>query len=224
MLKNLLFLGLVTTSLAPYASADISFAGVFDNDDQFKLITFTAGVNPVTLQTWSYAGGMDIMGNLISAGGFAPVVTIYDATGGVGPSDPFVDQQTGGAGCPTVAADPSTGSCLDVLLPETTLTPGDTYLVVITQSGNTANGATYGDGFSEDGQGNYTPSFYGCSASAFCDPTDPLDARTGNWELDILGATSASEFSSAPEPSYGMPMLAAGLGALLWRRRRLAQS
>jgi hypothetical protein len=224
--KRLLWLALVAAILVPCASADaFSFSGTFNTDDDFKLITFVAGANPVTLQTWSYAGGLDAAGNLIAAGGLAPVVTIYDATSGIGPSDPLVDQQTGGAGCPTVALDPSTGGCLDVLLPETTLTPGDTYLVVLTQSGNNANGFTYGDGFGEAGQGNYTPLIYGCSAAAFCDPDNTLSVRTGNWELDIVGATSAdSGGSPVPEPSYGLPMLAAAVGGLLWRRLRPANS
>jgi hypothetical protein len=228
--KRLLWLGLVAVCLVPCASAAaFSFSGTFNTDDEFKLITFVAGANPVTLQTWSYAGGLDAAGNLIAAGGFAPVVTIYDATSGIGPSDPFVADQTSGAGCSTVAADPSSnGGCSDVLLPllpETTLTPGDTYLVVLTQSGNTRSGGTFGDGFLEDGQGNYTPLFYGCSAAAFCDPNDPLDVRTGNWELDIVGATSAdSGGSPVPEPSYGLPMLAAAAGGLLWRRLRQANA
>ena len=47
---------------------------------------------PVTLlRTWGYAGGTNINGSLISPGGFDPILSVFDATGGLLSSSALID-------------------------------------------------------------------------------------------------------------------------------------
>ena len=98
-----------------------------------------------------------------------------------------------------VATDPATGLALDSVLDMTTLSAGQTYFLVLTEVDNSAIGPTYGDGFSEQGNGNFTASMFPCGGSAFCDIG--FNQRNGDWAVDIDNATSASN-GSVPEPDY----------------------
>jgi hypothetical protein len=121
-----------------------------------------------------------------------------------------------------VAADPSTGNAFDSLLHLTTLA-GTTYVLVLSQSDNLANGPDFGGGFSQQGAGNFTASEFGCGGVSFCDASPAQ--RTGNWAVDIDGVGTARDLStsSVPEPGYVM-LLGAGIMCLvlLERRKRCA--
>ena len=126
----------------------------------------------MTLRTWGYAGtglGTNAAGATILAGGFDPVLTVYDAgTVGLGPLSPYVDSNNDGAG---VAIDLATGNAYDSLLTLAGLDPTHTYALVLSENDNLSPGypSTYGDGFSQTGQGNFTPVDFK-SAAAKPDP------------------------------------------------------
>ncbi len=205
------FLGCSLLALASsFASAsDFSFQGTFTADDNVQLFTFTVGsTSTVTLQTWSYAGGVDAAGVTVPRGGFDPILALFDSTGAE------INQNDDGGD--NVPADPVTGQRYDTYL-QSTLTP-DTYTVSVMEYDNFANGPNLSDGFARAGQGDFTAEF-GCSAGIFCDVTG--DNRTGNWEFDVLGVDSASlpPGNVTPEPaSFGL--LIAGIGGLTILRKK----
>src|SRR5215467_15619437 len=55
---------------------NFSFVGVFSQDDQLEFFMFTAPSANVTVRTWGYAGGTNADGQLISAGGFDPILSV----------------------------------------------------------------------------------------------------------------------------------------------------
>jgi PEP-CTERM motif len=190
-----------------------SFAGVFNQDDHLEVFVFTAS-SDVIVRTWSYAGGTNAAGTQITAGGFDPMLSLFD---GPLPSSNLIASNDNGA---SVAVDLTTGNAFDSFIELTTLIPGNTYIAVLSQADNFANGPTYADGFHEQGNGNFTPGLFGCGAIAFCDATPA--ARNGTYAVDFIGVGSASDLANAtPEPGtlfvFGSGI--AGLG-LLRRRRR----
>lgn len=217
------FCVLLILSLGVASAGNFAFTGIFTQDDQHELFTFTAPSGSVTLRTYGYAGGTGALGNVIPAGGFDPVLTLFDSTGGllpgtlVGPSN---DNGAGlcGTGTATVGQDPATGNCFDSYMLLTGLLASDVYTLVLTQADNYANGPTYGDGFLEDGP-NFSAVF-GCGGTSFCDQSPAQ--RTGAWEVDITGVRTAADISAgAPEPSPIILLLTGCAGLLLLGRRRI---
>jgi len=194
------------------SAADFSFTGTFLQDDQLQYFQFTAPSSSVTLQTFSYAGGVNAAGTIIAPGGFDPVLSLFNATGGLVGSSPLTATNDDGSSVPI---DPVTGNAFDALLQINTLLAGDIYVLVLSQSGNFANGPTFGDGFSEQGSGNFTPAMFGCGGTSFCDASPAQ--RTGAWAVDILGVGAAS---SVPEPGSITLLTAAMAGLVLLRRRK----
>jgi hypothetical protein len=215
----------ICISAADLGAATFSFGGTFLIDDQHQNFVITAPSSLVTIHTFGYAGGTNANGQLIAQGGFDPVLSLFDSTGGLTLTSPLVAFTDTSAFCPN-GPDPSTGSCFDEELVLTTLLPGNSYTLVLTQSNNYPNGGFFGDGFSQDGNGNFTPGAFGCFANAFCDSNfgAPGQARTGNWALDILGVGNATGPSNVPEPG-GPWVPAAGFGGLfLLQVRRLRKA
>lgn len=200
-----------------YAS-DISFTGTFSSDDQLETFLFTAPSASFTAETWSYAGGTNANFQFIPSGGFDPVLSLFNATGGLVAGSVWVGTNNDGAG---VATDLSTSYAFDSLLAISTLQLGDTYALVLSEYDNLPYGTTYGDGFTRTGNGDFTPGVMGCGGTApFCD--EGLDQRDGNWAVDIDGVGSAEDITgggSAPEPGTVL-MLSAGLASLAMIRRR----
>jgi hypothetical protein len=199
-------------------AATFSFAGTFTHDDQLTVFLFTAPSASVTVRTWSYAGGTDAAGLPVVAGGFDPILSVFDATGGLTAGSLLLGANNDGVG---VAAD--LGNAFDSLLVIPGLSAGGTYAVVLSQNDNSANGPVFGSGFARDGQGNFTPNAFGCLGTSFCDVA--ANQRNGNWEVDILGVGSASIQGAAttPEPT-SILLSAAGIAGLALRRRRAARS
>jgi hypothetical protein len=213
------FLALSLCLLSSVAAAgNFSFTGTFVQDDDMQLFLFTAPSTNVMLRTWGYAGGINANGVGILPGGFDPVLSVFDATGGLLPTSPFVGSNNDGAG---VATDPATLGALDSLLVLTALTPGNTYVLVLTQNDNASSGPTFGDGFSHAGQGNFTAGEFAClTAAPFCDPTGAQ--RDGHWAVDITGVGSASVFpttTATPEPASTL-LLMTGIASMALLRRR----
>ena len=169
---------------------ELSYTGAFSQDDQMFQVDFSlASASAITVRTFSFAGGTDAAGQSISAGGFAPVVSLFDSAGNL---LVFDDGGVALDGCGPRAIDAATAFCLDADIEG--ILPAGTYTAVLTEWDNTPNGPTFSDGFVEQGQGNFT-------GGPFLLNAGPGFQRTGNWELDVPGIT-------APEPS---PTLCLGI-------------
>ncbi|NJM77512.1 MAG: hypothetical protein HC852_19180 [Acaryochloridaceae cyanobacterium RU_4_10] len=167
-------------------AADFSFRGNFPADDTVQFFNFTVNTgSDITLSSLSYAGGTQADGTVIPAGGFDPILSLFDASTGarIGQND---DDQS----VPRrVGTDPVTGQTYDTFL-QTFVNPGQ-YTVAVSQFDNFA-GENLSDPFPNAGQRNFTATF-GCSAGQFCDATG--DSRTNSWAFDILNVDLA-----APQP------------------------
>lgn len=200
------------------SAGTVSFTGTFSADDQLEIFLFTAPSASFFAETWSYAGGVNSAGETVPAGGFDPVLSLFDASGGLTASSPLVAENDDN---PAASVDPTTGNAFDSLLSISTLNPGGTYALVLSEYDNLPYGPTYGAGFSQSGQGNFTAAEFGCGGTApFCDVTPAQ--RTGGWAVDISGVSSAVDASASggvPEPGSIM-LLSVGLAGLTLLRRR----
>jgi len=123
-------------------AATFSFAGTFAQDDNVQLFNFeTESESDVTLRTYSFAGGTQADGNVVSPGGFDPILSLFDSTGALIANND--DDMDGGS------VDPVTGVAYDSFL-TTALAPGN-YTVALTQYDNFASGTDLSDGFLYDG-------------------------------------------------------------------------
>ncbi|MDE3167813.1 MAG: PEP-CTERM sorting domain-containing protein, partial [Acidobacteriota bacterium] len=170
-------------------------------------------------------GGTNAAGNTILAGGFDPILSLFDGTGGLTASSILLTQNDNGPQCPLgspacVNIDPATGSAFDSLLTLTGLNVGGTYDLVLSQGDNSANGPNYGAGFLEAGNGNFTASIYPCGGTSFCDSN--LAQRNGQWAVDIVGVGTAADITGGGVPEPGsLFLLGSGLAAAgLLRRKR----
>lgn len=205
------------------SAADFSFSGTFSQDDDVVIFDFMVGApSTVTLRSFSYAGGTQADRTVVAAGGFDPIVAVFDAAGVlIGDQDDANDDGN------VVPADPVTSDAFDVLL-DLMLAAGS-YSVAISQFENFAAGPNLSDGFDESGA-DFTSAF-GCAAGRFCD-FGGFD-RAPSFAFDILNVASAAVgdgttggvetggggMSVIPLPAAGwLAMLAlGGLGAM--RRR-----
>lgn len=188
---------------------DFSFTGTFNADDDVQLINFTTdGASTVRLISYSYGGGTQADGNIVPAGGFDPILALFDSAGNlVGQNDDSISGTPGACGSGVVTPDPTTGhewdTCFDSML------SAGAYTVAIMQYDNFANGPTLADGFSQAGGPNFTASF-GCSNGQFCDVSSNSSNRTNEWAFDVLNAESAVlPPTRVPEPTT---LLLLGLG------------
>jgi hypothetical protein len=209
-------------SIGVAAAGNFSYTGAFSQDDQLETFLFTAPSASTVVRTWSYAGGMNAAGQMILPGGFDPILSVFDATGGLVTSSLLVASNNDGAGVDT---DPATGNAFDSLLVLNALNPGGIYVLILSQNDNSANGPTYGDGFGRTGQGNFTAGAFGCPGTdPFCDASPAQ--RNGQWAVDILGVETASDITNAgavPEPGTTL-LLVTGLSSLVLLGRRKKQS
>jgi len=203
---SMVLLGLAVTPATTTAAA-VSFTGTFQQDDNVRLFGFTLSApSTVVMETWSYGGGTNAQGQVVARGGFATVVSLFSGSGA------FIDVSLTGS-CPPQNLDPTTGLCGDSFLSDS-LAAGN-YLVAITEYANIPNGPSLGNGFLETGQGNFTGPIFCGAPGSFFDAT--CNQRGSNFELDILGVTSAV---AVPEPA-GLAMLGSTFlaTATLFRRR-----
>ena len=153
--------------------------GSFANDDEHAVFSFTlASAGPVSARTLSYGGGQAPGGSLVAAGGFAPILSLFEAGSGL-------LQLAAGSGrtcnSPVSAAvDPATGLCWDARF-DLDLAAGD-YTLVLTQDGNAPLGPDAAGPFLMDGQPDYSGRFFlGQAGLRFINADG--SSRTGQWAL-----------------------------------------
>src|SRR4051794_14687618 len=145
----------ITLASALCNAADFSFSGTFTEVNQVQNITFTVGNgSTVVIRSFGYAGGTNSIGTPIPAGGFDPVVFLFQ---GAGSTATLIDRNDDELNCLHVARDPINNQCYDTyplekgtLLDANTLVGGldpGTYTVVVSDYANCAVGPTLGDGF-----------------------------------------------------------------------------
>ena len=190
----------------------LSSQGSFASDDEVKLFSFSLGADFLfSARTWSFGGGINGAGDTIAAGGFAPTLSLFSATGN---QDLLQIAQAGAGGsCPSGAnTDAASAFCWDVGL-SALLSAGD-YLLVLTQDSNTPLGPFFNDGFLQAGRGNFTgPDYLGVDGQ--CILVDGSQ-RTCNWAVDLV---LPDRLVSVPEPG-SLALLALGLITIAGLKRR----
>ena len=203
---------LLGITFAPLVKANsFSFIGTFQQDDNVQLFGFTvAAPSAVTVETWSYGGGVDALGQTIPRGGFAPVLSLFSSSG------TLIDFTVAGS-CPPGNLDVVTGLCGDASLTGT-LGSGS-YLLAVTEYFNIPNGLNLADGFLESGAGNFTGPLLCGVQGGFLD--SGCDRRNDNFEVDVIGAATAA---AVPEPAsiwmLGLALIGFTVPALAKVRRR----
>jgi hypothetical protein len=194
-------------------ASDFSFTGNFAADDDVQLFEFSVDApSDVTLQSLSYAGGTNAAGVDIPAGGFDPILAVFDS------DDLFIADNDDGTS-PNVGIDPVTGETFDTYL-ELSLSAGD-HTVAVSQYDNFFNG-DLGDplssGFSRQGQHEFTGQDFGPGSGMFYD-VDGYQ-RTSFWAFDILNVEEAilPNGPAVPEPATIL-LIGSGLMGLAAARR-----
>jgi hypothetical protein len=189
------------------SASPVSYSGTFSTDDEVQLFAFQVGTSgTVTLRTFGYSGGVDGAGATIAAGGFDPVLTLFDNSG------MFLETNDDGA-CSAVGKDPTTKNCFDAYM-SLTLAAGS-YTLALTEADNLPIG-DLSDSFSQVGNGNFTcPEFLG-QTGAFCDASP--SQRDASYEVDIDTPNVLS--SPVPEPAP-LLLLFTGCGLAFCLRLRV---
>jgi hypothetical protein len=192
----------------PAGAASLSFTGNLAQDDSVATFAFAVTApGAVTLQSFSYAGGVDGNGLAIAPGGFDPAVALFDAAGLL-----LLQQDDATPECDGVANDPLTNDCFDIRI-VTSLAAGE-YFVAVTQFNNEALGPDFAAGFSKSGAA-FT-SIFGCTAGQFCDVS--AESRTSFWAVDVSGDGVAAAVVPAPAAGWLLGLAVTALG--LTRRPR----
>lgn len=207
MNSNKLFSRLLTPLVLGFViqtahATSTTLTGTLANDAQVIPYSFTSATTQTyNFFTTSYGGGTNLDGSTSLAGGFVPVLTLFNANGSIiGPST------TGGA------VDPTTGLSNDAFLTET-LGPGS-YVLDLSEFPNVALG-NLADGFLFAGMGNFTGGICGGSGSFLETDTVPCTQRDSSYSVNV--ATAAT-----PEPSSWLLVLPATGLFLVVGRRHLA--
>jgi hypothetical protein len=177
-------------------ASTISYSGTFSSDDQVQLYSYTLSqVSPVTFETNSYA-----------AGGFVPVLSLFNSAG------VEIGSDGGDATCSAgMKADAATMMCDDALLTES-LAAGS-YTLAVSEFFNVPVGPNLSNGFLEQGQGNFTGASCGSTGGFYETDIAPCVQRTDAFSVNI---------TSTPEPAtfwMGSILVA---GYFVSRRRRPA--
>jgi Ser-Thr-rich glycosyl-phosphatidyl-inositol-anchored membrane family protein len=192
------------------SAADFSFTGTFTDVNQVQYITFTVGTGAhVVIQSYGYAGGTNAAGTNIAAGGFDPLIAVFQGTDN---SATLLYKNDDAFECAHVKQDSVSRQCYDTymdkagaLLDPTTVVGGfdpGTYTLVLMNYANFAKGPTLGDGFTLNGGGAACfGAPRGVTAGSFVDCAG--FTRTGKWALDVKGADSAA-LANAPQASVAV--------------------
>ncbi len=216
-------IGLISGSAS---AANFSFIGNLNHDDAVQEFNFEVegAAREVTLRTWSFAGGTNAEGQVIQAGGFDPVVSLFNSSTGalISFNDDGYSFNPGGYNpggfhfqvpatedefqifpiFPITPIFPSSSFAYDSLL-ATNLSAGN-YTVTVTQFKSFPVGSSLTNGFSGSDSENFA-------------------SRTSHWALDVSNVENATVgatyISQVPEPD-SFAMLLAGLGLLGFMAKR----
>lgn len=197
-------------------AAPYSFSGQFLSDDD--VVSFDlkmAGSGDFSVRTLGWGGGVNAVGQSISGGGFAPVVSLFDNSGAL---IHLIVGSSNVCGSNSGAVDKNTGACWDAVF--TVTLPAGLYTLALSQDGDVPYGPFMVDGFSRAGEKTYTGLDYLGLASKFVNVDG--SQRSGDWALDI-NARGLSVIKSVPEPttlSLCFSALVFGLGALVAKTNR----
>lgn len=184
-------------SAAASPAATLSEQGEFQQDDDVALVAFNVSMPfDVVIESLGYAGGVNGDGISVPAGGFDPVLSLFDANGLL-----IAEADDG-----REVVDPSSGEAFDSLLSMSL--PAGSYTVALTQFDNYAIGPMLEDGFERVGEGNFTSEFG--PGPAF---NDFDGVRTGRWALDIT-------IPQIPEPATIIVLAMGALCGCALRRAR----
>jgi len=213
-------IGLISGT-ASASAANFSFIGNLNHDDAVQEFNFEVegAAREVTLRTWSFAGGTNAEGQVIQAGGFDPVVSLFNSSTGalISFNDNGYSFNPGGFHFQVPATEdefqifpifpitpifPSSSFAYDSLL-ATNLSAGN-YTVTVTQFKSFPVGSSLTNGFSGSDSENFA-------------------SRTSHWALDVSNVENATVgatyISQVPEPD-SFAMLLAGLGLLGFMAKR----
>lgn len=199
-LSSFVLLGLLAF-VSPTKALDFDFSGTFEFDNDVALLNFSVGS----------ASTITVFSSSWQAGGFDPILAIWNASTGA-----LIAQQDDGGNVGSTlsnAVSYNHGSWDSYY--QVNLAAGN-YTASIAQYDNFAAGSTLGEGFTYDGNPNFTTA-YG-SQDYFNGVQSSTDGRTGNWAFHILNVESASQ-QSVPDASSTLALLGMAMLALVGLKR-----
>lgn len=147
------------------------------DDDVFTTTIHIDTAGAYRFESWSYAGGTMSDGTVVLAGGFDVILSVFDAAG----------QLLGGNDDGVERIDPASGAAFDAGL-SLLLDPGN-YTLAVTQYDNFALGPALSNGFTRQGDGNFTPGLEEerpCAVTSFCDVSNSdARARTSFFAVEV---------------------------------------
>ena len=219
-------LALLAAAACGLSAADsLSFTGTLETPESVFEQTFSlTAADTVTFQTWGFGGGTNAAGQPILAGGFDPLIALYN--GPVATATMYAD----GSGNPLADADnllnppwSFVGNCppAGTVAIGTNQDCGDDFMQLALSAGTYTlllSDANYIPNSIFD-NGALSEGFADLTAGVFqtCDPSvNACITPNGNYAVDILSANP--DLTSSPEPS-ALYLLGIGLAALAgWKR------
>ncbi len=223
-------LGLLALAASSLFADSLSFTGTLDSPESAFDATFTlTAADTLTFRTWGFGGGTNAAGQVIAAGGFDPLIALFN---GPGPAAAIV---TDGSGNPLADADnllnapwSFVGNCP----PAGTVAIGvdndcgDDYLQVGLSAGTYTlllSDANYVPTAVYD-NGTFSEGFTDLTGGSFqtCDPVaNACITPDGNYAVDIV--STGADLTTTPEPG-ALSLLGIGFAGLTglkqFRKRR----
>ena len=232
MIKNVMaLLCLLTAGTVSLSAESLSYTGTLGSPESAFETTFTLTANDtVTFQTWGFGGGTNAASQAIPAGGFDPLISLFD--GPVSTATMAVD----GLGNPLADSDAlsnSTWSPVGNCPPAGTVTIGSTsecgddYMQVSLLAGTYTLVLTDANYIPEavDDNGLLSEGFIDLTGGVFqtCDAGSVnCISPNGNYAVDIVSDQPDLDTTVTPEPST-LTLLSAGLAVLAGFRRSTKQ-